>query len=46
MRAEPDSYVEPIPSKRHLADNYWEQRSRLLLPHRLCVLPLRKSGGC
>ena len=35
MRAEPDSYVEPISSKRHLADRYWEQRSRLLLPHRM-----------
>ena len=37
MRAETDSYIEPKPSKRErrLADSYWEQRSNMLLPHRL-----------
>ena len=34
MLAETDVYIEPIPSKRHLADRYWEQRSDLLLPTR------------
>ena len=35
MWAETDVYIEPIESKRHLADSYWEQRSQMLLPHRL-----------
>ena len=35
MRAETDLYIEPKPSKMKLADKYWEQRSNLLLPHRL-----------
>ena len=35
MRAETDVYIEPKGSKRHLADRYWEQRSQMLLPHRL-----------
>ena len=35
MRAETDVYIEPKPARRHLADRYWEQRSELLLPHRL-----------
>ena len=35
MATEADSYIEPKPAKRHLADSYWEQRSRLLLPHRI-----------
>ena len=35
MRAETDVYIEPKGSKRHLADKYWEQRSQMLLPHRL-----------
>ena len=30
MRAETDVYIEPKESKRHLADSYWEQRSRIL----------------
>ena len=36
MRAETDVYIEPKSSRRHLADKYWEQRSQMLLPHRLC----------
>ncbi len=35
MRAKTDTYIEPKPPKRKLADKYWEQRSNLLLPHRL-----------
>ena len=35
MAAETDVYIEPKPSKGSMADGYWEQRSRLLLPHRL-----------
>ncbi len=41
MSARTDSYIEPKPSKRHLADRYWAQRSRMLLAHRLW-LPLAK----
>jgi len=44
MRARADSYIEPKPEKRHLADSYWEQRSALLLPHRLW-LPLARVGA-
>ena len=35
MRAKTDVYIEPKPPRRHLADKYWEQRSDLMLPHRL-----------
>ena len=37
MRAETDVYIEPRPfsRERRLADIYWEQRSQMLLPHRL-----------
>ena len=35
MQAESDVYIEPKPLKLHLAEKYWEQRSELLLPHRL-----------
>lgn len=54
MRAETDTYIGPKKSMRHLADKYWEQRSNLLLPHRLrlnvarvaCVmLPERTVGS-
>ena len=44
LRAETDVYIEPKPALRHLADRYWEQRSRLLLPHRLW-LPLARVGA-
>ena len=43
LRAQTDVYIEPKPSLRHLADKYWEQRSRMLLPHRLW-LPLARVG--
>ncbi len=35
MMAQADVYIEPKEAKRHLADSYWEQRSSMLLPHRL-----------
>ena len=44
MRAETDVYIEPKASKRHLADSYWEQRSEVLLPHRLW-LPLARVAA-
>ncbi len=54
MGAETDVYIEPKESKRHLADKYWEQRSDMLLPHRLrlnvarvaaVILPERAVGS-
>ena len=44
MRAQTDVYIEPKPARRHLADSYWEQRSQLLLPHRLW-LPLARVAS-
>ena len=44
MRAFPDVYIEPKQSKQHLADKYWRQRSRILLPHRLW-LPLARIAA-
>ena len=44
MRANTDVYIEAKESKRHLADSYWDQRSRLLLPHRLW-LPLARTAA-
>ena len=44
MGAQTDVYIEPIESKRHLSDTYWEQRSQLLLPHRLW-LPLARVAA-
>ena len=35
MRAETDIYIEPKPTRQHLADKYWEQRSQLMLPSQL-----------
>ena len=35
MRARTDSFIEPKDGKERLAERYWEQRSRLLLPHRI-----------
>ena len=44
MLAETDVYIEPKPSKRHLADKYWEQRGQMLLPHRLRLNVARVAG--
>ncbi len=35
MSTETDVYIDPKPPRRHLADTYWEERSRFLLPNRL-----------
>lgn len=44
MQAETDVYIEPKDSKRHLADDYWDQKAHLLLPHRLW-LPLARVAA-
>lgn len=44
MRAETDVFIEPKPGERRKADRYWEQRSNLLLPHRLW-LPLARTAA-
>ena len=44
MAAETDVYIEPKPSKGTMANGYWEQRSRLLLPHR-SWLPLARVAA-
>ena len=46
MRAETDVYIEPKPfsRERRIADSYWEQRSQMLLPHRLW-LPLARAAA-
>ena len=35
MHTATDVHIEPKSSRPHLADSYWGQRSRFLLPHRL-----------
>ena len=35
MAAEWDAHLSAKPPKAHLAEKYWQQRSRLLLPHRI-----------
>ena len=35
MSAQTDVYMEPKIGKEHLADKYWEQRGRLLLPNKV-----------
>ena len=44
MAAQADMYIEPKAGRAHLADKYWEQRSRMLLPHRLW-LPLARVAA-
>ncbi len=44
MAAETDVYIEPKLSKGPMAEDYWGQRSRLLLPHRLW-LPLARVAA-
>ena len=46
MRAQTDAYLEAKASKEGLADKYWEQRSRLLLAHRLWLPRARVSAVC
>ena len=44
MAAETDVYIEPKPSKLHLADRYWGMRGNLLLPTQLW-LPLARVAA-
>ena len=41
MRANPDTHIVSVPQYAHRADNYWEQRSRLLLPTHLRLNTIR-----
>ena len=41
MLGKPDTYIVAKPDKSHLADSYWEQRSRLLLPTHLRLNTIR-----
>ena len=46
MPAETDIYIEPKPSERErrLADSYWEQRNRMLLPTQLRLNTMRVAA--
>ncbi len=44
MAAQPDSHLAAKPSKAHLAERYWQQRSRMLLPTRLFLPSTRLSS--
>ena len=44
MAAKPDVYIEPKADKLNLADNYWAQRSNMLLPSQLW-LPLARVAS-
>ena len=39
----PDTYIVVKPDKSHLADSYWEQRSRLLMPTHLNLPTIRAT---
>ena len=41
MAAKPDSHIIPKSTKAHLADSYWNHRSRMLLPTRLFLVTTR-----
>ena len=41
IAAQPDAHIVGKPPKAHLAEKYWQQRSRLLLPHRLFLPTVR-----
>ena len=47
IRAETDVYIEPKPysRERRLADKYWEQRSRMLLPTQLWLPLVRVASA-
>ena len=44
MLAEPDVCITPKPSRLHLAEKYWEQRSQMLLPTQLRLSLARVSS--
>ena len=41
MAAKPDTHIIAKPAKIRLAKNYWQQRSKLLLPHRIRLNTVR-----
>ena len=41
MESKPDSYITPQEDKDRIADSYWEQRGRVMLPTRLTARPTR-----
>ena len=41
MAAMPDGHIIPKPPRAHLASNYWQQRSRFLLPNRMRLNTVR-----
>ncbi len=41
MLAKPDTHIVAKPDKAHLADSYWDQRSRILLPTHLNLPTIR-----
>ena len=43
MLGKPDTYIVAKPDKSHLADSYWEQRSRLLMPTHLNLPTIRAT---
>lgn len=45
MRARTDTFIDSIKGKEHLADRYWEQRSRLLLPTKVRLNTTRVSAA-
>ena len=44
MAVQPDTHLAAKPSKTHLAERYWQQRSRMLLPTRLFLPSTRLSA--
>ena len=44
MAAQPDTHLVAKPSKAHLAERYWQQRSRMLLPTRLFLPSTRLAS--
>jgi len=44
MAAKTDCWIAPKASKRHLGDNYWELRSRLLVANRLRLNTMRLAA--
>ena len=45
LAAAPDCFIHPKPGKQALADSYWRQRGRLLLPMRFSVPTMRLGAA-
>ena len=41
LASEPDTYIVAKPEKAHLAERYWQQRSRLMFPNRIRLNTVR-----